>query len=186
MDIFSLLQRELAPGSEAAAWDQGMVERRRIDRNFPNWLSGFCIYVGVLLQAHPHRGAVLFQYLDIIHRIFTEHVGNAWMDYDKVFRSYAANNPALDWGRVQMELWIFIVAPARRIQGDYSNSGHLITRGKGTGPWNSQGRHRVQCRHVRWEFNQSGATSNLLQICRVCGMRFPSCRCPCFEPEEDE
>lgn len=66
--------------------DQEQVKKRKIDKNFTNWLYGYSIYMTILLQVQPAKAQALIKYQDIIHRAFREHTGSACLNYNKHFR----------------------------------------------------------------------------------------------------
>ncbi|XP_054843457.1 uncharacterized protein LOC129335043 [Eublepharis macularius] len=108
VDIFTLLFRELEKKDkeDLDERDKEKLKRRKVDRNWHNWLPGMFIYAGVIARAQPWRAAPLFQYMDIIYKGYTEFSGTAWMQYDEEFRMRAALNPAMQWDRIHQQLWL--------------------------------------------------------------------------------
>lgn len=106
--------------------DDEVVRKRKIDRNWTNWLYGYTIFMAVVIQIRPKRAGALIKYLDIIHRTLRDFGGQAWHHYDDHFRCRAAHDPSLSWTVPQLELWVQIVLPSKPVAGDRSDSGHLI------------------------------------------------------------
>lgn len=51
------------------------VCKRKIGRNWNNWLTGYIICMAVVLQMQPAKADTLIKYLGIIHRAFREYSG---------------------------------------------------------------------------------------------------------------
>lgn len=72
VDVFSLLYREVEKKDKDLLEDREKeaLKHRKIDWNWTNWLSGFLVYAGVIVCAHPERAPTILQYLDIIYKVF--------------------------------------------------------------------------------------------------------------------
>lgn len=184
VDLFSLLHTEPEPVPKVGEpeRDQETVKKRKIDRNWTNWLYGYCIYMAVVVQLHPKKAPALIKYLDIVHRTMRDFGGQAWLQYDQNFRLRASHDPSLSWSVPQFELWMQVVTPARPIMGDRSDSGHLIARNVVTNPKASSGAQGVQAQRSCFEFNSSGACSKagclFSHQCAMCGGKHPVSSCP--------
>ncbi|XP_053152458.1 uncharacterized protein LOC128345096 [Hemicordylus capensis] len=183
VDIFHLLFREPEPALKE--WEQKKEEtkpkHKPVEHNWANWLSGYTVYMGVMLQVHTSKGPALVKYMDIIHRGYMDFMGNAWERYDRSFRLRASLNPALPWDRQHQELWLLIMTPSRPIMGERADSGHLISRtpaAQSSGPATVQG---VQGTLPCWAFNTSGSCSRspcrFKHECGFCGGKHASIHC---------
>lgn len=70
----------------------------------------------------------LWQYIDIVYKVYTGFSGPAWLQYNKEFHMRAAINPALQWDQVHQQLWLQVMKLARPDAGECSDSGHLVQR----------------------------------------------------------
>lgn len=97
-DLFSLLHKDpkaALKGGDPAP-DPHVVRKRKIGKNWNNWLNGFIIYAAVVILMQPAKAATLFKYLDKIHGAFRKYEGTAWLTYDEHFHLHASHDPALD------------------------------------------------------------------------------------------
>ena len=64
--------------------DKGKKRRRKKKpaRTWSNWLPGLLVYTGVVVKAQPWWVQSLFQYLDLIYRMYVEFTGQTWLNYD--------------------------------------------------------------------------------------------------------
>ncbi|XP_053112579.1 formin-F-like isoform X2 [Hemicordylus capensis] len=184
VDIFSLLFREpeVKHKEGESCKEHEATKRKPVEKTWNNWLSGFTIYMGVIVQAQPARGPALLKYMDIIHRAVSDFSGSSWVRYDESFRMRAALDPTLPWDAPLQELWLVTMSPARPIEGDRSDSGHLLSKPSGVPPAGGTGQQWVQPHLVCWEFNTNGRCSRspcrFKHACGVCGARHPSSSCP--------
>ena len=101
------------------------------------WSTAFSSYTAIIIEKFPERAQELIQYLMTIRYAANNTTGLAWVVYDNQFRTQAANNRNLNWGHIDMQLWvkIFGVAPSR-LREEYSIFEHgpqpKGTRGAGT------------------------------------------------------
>ncbi|XP_053159419.1 uncharacterized protein LOC128347977 isoform X2 [Hemicordylus capensis] len=130
VDIFSLLFREpeVKHKEGESCKDHAVTKRKPVEKSWNNWLSGFTIYMGVVIPAQPARALALVKYMDIIHRAVSDFAGNAWVRYDENFRMRAALDPSMPWDAPHLELWVLIMSPTRPVDGDRSDSGHLLSK----------------------------------------------------------
>lgn len=82
--------------------------------------------MGVIVRFQPWWVEALLQYMDIIYRSYMLFSGPAWMEYDEVFRMRTAMNPVLQWDQIHLQLWMQLMYPARPINRDKPDSGHLV------------------------------------------------------------
>ena len=101
------------------------------------WLTAFGYYMGIIIEKFPERAQELIQYFMTIHYAANNTTGHAWVVYDSQFPTQAADNRNLNWGHIDMQLWvkIFCVAPSC-LREEYSICEHgprlQGTRGAGT------------------------------------------------------
>lgn len=175
IDMFSLLHTEPEPVPKVGepVRDTELTRRRKIDRNWTNWLYGYTIYMAVVTQIYPKKAGALIKYLDIIHRTLRDFGGQAWLHYDENFRRRAAHDPSLSWKAPQLELWVQIVLPSKPVAGDRSDSGHLIARNAGPNHSAPSGAQGVQRPRACFQFNSTGKCTksgcNFSHICPICG-----------------
>ncbi|XP_053167389.1 uncharacterized protein LOC128351680 isoform X3 [Hemicordylus capensis] len=184
VDIFSLLFREpeVKHKEGESCKEHEATKRKPVEKTWNNWLSGFTIYMGVIVQAQPARAPSLLKYMDIIHRAVSDFAGSSWIRYDESFRMRAALDPTLPWDAPLQELWLVTMSPARPVDGDRSDSGHLLSRAAGSSTPAGIGQQWVQPHLVCWEYNSKGKCSRspcrFKHMCGVCGARHPSSSCP--------
>ena len=68
----------------------------------------------------------MFQYLDLIYRVYVDFAGQAWFIYDESFCMRSAIHPNLRWDEPFLGLWLQSMMPARPNLGDRFDNGHLI------------------------------------------------------------
>lgn len=87
MDLFSLLYQELEKKDKDLLDDKGkeILKKRKIGRNWTNWLFGFLVYTGIIVCAYPDRRLALFQYLDIIYNAYLNFASGCWLQHDEDF-----------------------------------------------------------------------------------------------------
>ncbi|XP_053169074.1 protein diaphanous homolog 1-like isoform X1 [Hemicordylus capensis] len=184
IDIFSLLFRK--PGvkhKEGESFkDHEATKRKPVEKTWNNWLSGFTIYMGVIVQAQPARGPALLKYMDMIHRAVSDFAGSSWIRYDESFCMRAALDPSLPWDTPLQELWLVIMSQPRPVEGDRSDSGHLLSRAAVPSTSGGAGQQWVQPHLVCWEYNTHGKCTwspcRFKRACGVCGAKHPSFVCP--------
>lgn len=47
-----------------------MVKKRKIDKNWNNWLMGYIIYMAVVIQLQPTKVPALPKYLDVVYNAY--------------------------------------------------------------------------------------------------------------------
>ncbi|XP_053140147.1 uncharacterized protein LOC128339766 isoform X2 [Hemicordylus capensis] len=180
IDIFSLLFREpeVKHKERESCKEHEATKRKPVEKTWSNWLSSFTIYMGVIVQAQPARGPSLLKYMDIIHRAVSDFAGSAWICYDESFRMRAALDLSLPWDAQLQELWLVIMSPARPVEGDRSDSRHLLSKPLGSVSTTGSGHQWVQPHLVCWEYNSNGRCSRspcrYRHACGLCGSKHPS------------
>ena len=183
VDVFELLNRtvEKADFDKADEADKERLKRKKPERNWTNWLSGYLIYAGVIVKSQPWRAQSLFQYLDIIHRAFLDFAGMAWLRYDQAFRMRSAVQPNLRWDEPQPGLWLQHMGPARTNIGERFDSGHLNKKSAVSQNPRLMAGQAVQPRMYCWEYNSKGVCSRrpcyFKHECSSCGGRHPNATC---------
>lgn len=74
-----------------------------------NWLSGYTVFVVVVVQPQPWRVSDSIKYLNIVHKAYRSFLGLEWLRYDKMFHMGATMDPTLHWDRKETELWTKIM-----------------------------------------------------------------------------
>ena len=183
IDFYELLNREFEV-KEIDKGDDKMKEkyrRKRPDRNWTNWVTGFTIYAGVLVKMQPWKASALFQYFDIMRRAKAEFEGQAWLRYDEAFRMRSAIRPELRWDETHPGLWLQHMSPAKTNLGDRFDCGHLnLKYSGGTGARQGAGQ-AVQPRLPCFEFNNKGSCAKspcrFRHECIGCGGKHAKCNC---------
>ena len=137
--------------------------------------------MGVVVKDQPWQALSLFQYLDLIYRVYVDFVGQAWLSYDKEFHMRSAIHPNLRWDEPLAGLWLQLMTPARPNLGDRTDSEHLIrnTVVNVTPPVNTG--QVLQPHMLCFEYNAKGACSKkqcrFRHECTVCGGQHSSATC---------
>lgn len=72
-----------------------------------DWGLAFAIYMAVTVHFKPDRAYHLAVYASIIMGLARDNRSPlVWSRYDRLFRQAAAVNPALDWHRRELDLWL--------------------------------------------------------------------------------
>lgn len=106
-----------------------------MDRKWDNWVSGFTIYLAVVMQSQLLKGPALVEYFDIVHHAYNSFVGSAWLRYDEVFRMWATMDPSLPWDGKDTEVWTELVAQDWPAGGTHLDGGHMLAVGQGRMPF---------------------------------------------------
>uniref|UniRef100_A0ABM5GJG1 C3H1-type domain-containing protein n=1 Tax=Pogona vitticeps TaxID=103695 RepID=A0ABM5GJG1_9SAUR len=183
LDFYDLLNREYEV-KELDKDDEKIKEkhrRKRPDRNWNNWVTGFTIYAGVLVKMQPWKASALFQYYDIMRRAKAEFEGQAWLRYDEAFRMRSAIRPELRWDEVHPGLWLQHMSPAKTNLGDRFDCGHLNIKFTGNVGTRQGAGQTVQPRLPCYEFNNKGSCSKspcrFKHECITCGGKHPRSNC---------
>ena len=152
--------------------------RKRPDRNWTNWVTGFTIYAGVLVKTQPCMASALFQYFDILCGAKAEFEGLVWLRYDEIFRMRTAIRPELRWDEPHPGLWLQHITPTKCNLGDTFDSGHLnIKSTETTDTRQGEGRPRLPC----YELNNRGSCARspcrFAHDCLTCGGKHPKITC---------
>ncbi|XP_078248434.1 uncharacterized protein LOC140705804 [Pogona vitticeps] len=180
IDFYELLNRQIEV-RDIDKDDEKIKEkhrRKRPDRDWNNWVTGFTIYSGVLVKAQPWKASALFQYFDIIRRAQAEFEGLAWLRYDEAFRMRSAIRPEMRWDETHPGLWLQHMTPAKCNLGDRFDCGHLnIQSTETTDAQQREGQPRWPC----YEFNNKGtcvrSPCRFNHVCIACGGKHPKINC---------
>lgn len=79
VDLFRLFHKEPEPEVKLGdpAPDPQLVRKRKIDKNWNNWLTHYLIYTAVVIQMQPAQAGPFLKYLDIVYRAYREYSGLA-------------------------------------------------------------------------------------------------------------
>lgn len=101
--MFSLLFGELEPklwvGCCKAARELVQFRHPTVDMNWDNWVSGFTIYLVVVMQAQLWRNPAMVKYFDMVHHAYNSFVGSVWLCYVEMFHMRAAMDPSVLWDK---------------------------------------------------------------------------------------
>ena len=136
------------------------------------WSTAFSSYRAIIIEKFPERAQELIQYFMTIRYAANNTTGLAWVVYDNQFRTQAANNRNLNWGHIDMQLWVKIlcVAPSR-LREEYSIFEH------GPQPKETQGAGTC------FQFNRAGVICKRQDCpyqhkCNKCFGNHPGFNCP--------
>ena len=73
-----------------------------------SWTTAFTVYMKIVLDKLPGRAKELVSYLDLIRYAASYHQSLGWLLYDRKFRYKAANDKSLNWGQIDLQLWMRI------------------------------------------------------------------------------
>ena len=183
IDVYELLNREYEV-KELDKDDDKIKEkhrRKRPDRNWTNWVTGFTIYAGVLVKMQPWKASALFQYFDILRRAKAEFEGQVWLRYDEAFRMRSAIRPELRWDEVHPGIWLQHMSPAKTNLGDRFDCGHLNIKFAGNSGTRQGAGQAVQPRLPCYEFNNKGSCAKspgrFRHECLTCRGEHPKTNC---------
>lgn len=130
VDLFSILYHKVEKNDKDLLDDKEkeILRKRKIEQMWTNWLSGYLVYAWVIVQEHPDRGPALFQYMDIIYKVYLNFASDCWLQYDEDFRIRANSKPALPWDQVHSGLWLQTMTVNKVLSGERAHSGHLVQR----------------------------------------------------------
>ena len=77
-------------------------------KDIEQWTTAFTTYMSVFTHEFPNRPQEFLQYMIIIRHAAQCHKGVGWCIYDIKFRRKAALNHALDWAKIDQQLWLMI------------------------------------------------------------------------------
>ena len=93
-----------------------MAKRKGV-LSIQDWVICFNTYSAIALLKDPSRAKDLLAYSSLIVKASGDYVGDAWQNYDRLFRRQAAAEPARfpQWGEINPSLWTqhFGLAAAR-------------------------------------------------------------------------
>ena len=68
------------------------------------WVNCFTMYVAILGEAHPELVRSRLAYMSLIISEAIRSGGDGWKSYDSIFRQNAAEDPELDWSKLDTSL----------------------------------------------------------------------------------
>ena len=74
--------------------------------SFSGWMEAWTLYLSVRVFLDPSCAPQLIAYQRIITTANSDHPLQSWINYDKKFRTQAANNPSLRWDIQDTDLWL--------------------------------------------------------------------------------
>lgn len=85
-------------------------------------MSGFTIYMAVVMLVQIWRGLALVKCFDKVHRAQNSFVGPASLRYGTMFRMRVAMEPTMPWDHKDTELWTELVTQDRPAGGSHYDS----------------------------------------------------------------
>ena len=74
-----------------------------------SWTTAFTVYMKIVIDKLPGRAKELVSYLDLIHYAASYHQWLGWLLYDLKSWYEAAKDKSLNWGQIDLQLWMHIV-----------------------------------------------------------------------------
>lgn len=74
--------------------------------NIEQWSDAFIVFVSVYTTVHAQKIQGLLKYFHNIRLGAKRCLGLGWKSYDEQFRLKIAQNPQMDWGIIDQELWL--------------------------------------------------------------------------------
>ena len=74
--------------------------------SFAIWMEAWNVYLAVRMSINPSCAPHLIAYQRIITSANSQHPLHAWLSYDIIFRTKAANDPSLRWDTRDLDLWL--------------------------------------------------------------------------------
>ena len=85
------------------------LSRKKLD-SFDLWQSAFHVFMAIYAMKHLSKIPELLKYTEIIRKASIQFGGMGWKVYDEQFRMKQATTPTRNWGNIDMELWLTVVA----------------------------------------------------------------------------
>lgn len=74
------------------------------------WIDAFLTYTSIYTAAHPNSTQGLLKYIFNIKLGASRCSGQGWLSYDRQFRLKRSRNTSMNWGVVDMELWLLYIS----------------------------------------------------------------------------
>ena len=149
-------------------------KKRKYVINTPlDWSVAYAIFMAVSAHFDPSRAFALSAYASIVLSLARDIGGQAWLQYDKVFRQSAAVNPSLPWHRREQDVWLMAAASAQGSMRPVSRS-----PSQGGAPPPQQGRWNSSDPCRRW--NEGRCTlpwCKFRHVCSLCQGAHRALRC---------
>lgn len=123
------------------------------------WFDAILIYTSIYTAAHPSSTPGLLKYIYNVKLGAGRCADMGWLTYDQQFRLKRARNPSMNWGCVDMELWLLYISqgvtPTQEPQISQMNAGKCFL-------YNNKGRcGRSACRYLHRCLKCGGAHAAL-------------------------
>ena len=166
------------------------AKTRRHICDLATWLEAWTVYVNVVVQSYPQRTHELLGYQAIIVEANRKFLPDAWLEYDRQFRSAAANDTARKWNVVEPNAWQLATSGRARpvcskcsLTHPPSTSGNCPFRAN-RAEANSSNTSinapsvggRPICRNFNWQRCQG--MCGRAHVCISCRGRHPHAECP--------
>ena len=181
---------KLVIGENSSIKIANSVTQKKKISSIDEWTTAFTSYTQIVLEKFPARASELLSYLELVRYAAKYHQSLGWLVYDNKFRSKAANDKSINWGRVDQPLWLrtFTVNQSVLLQehaslfsnGPYNNESEAVA--KRDGICNNFNRNRpclsTPCRY-RHMCNQPGCFgSHARTVCPQDSIRRSGARGP--------
>ncbi|XP_077156398.1 uncharacterized protein LOC143819120 isoform X2 [Paroedura picta] len=167
VDFFALIPGQDSGGDTGSRRDKKKHKTfTACERTFDNWLKGYAVYLTIVAGSYPERGWHLGRYLSHILEARDIAGDEAAMEYDRLFRELASQNPDARWDLKHPDTWFVQVGSSAKRPRDRGQAGGSGRRPSG-----------LPC----WDFNNKGCRRRRCRFehrCEVCGGGHPLPSCP--------
>ena len=88
------------------------VEKRANNKkkisNIEEWTTAFNLFMKIFVDKFPSKASELISYMGLIRYAAFYHQSLGWYLYDQKFRHKVSNDKSLNWGAVDIQLWMMI------------------------------------------------------------------------------
>ena len=130
---------QLVIGENSSIKIANSVTQKKKISSIDEWTTAFTSNTQIVLEKLPARASELLSYLELVRYAAKYHQSLGWLVYDNKFRSKAANDKSINWGRVDQPLWLrtFTVNQSVLLQehaslfsnGPYNNDSEAVAKG---------------------------------------------------------
>ncbi|XP_053577178.1 uncharacterized protein LOC128666540 isoform X2 [Bombina bombina] len=138
---------------------------------FEEWRKCFRVFSSCYIEQRPEAAVDVIKYAEIIECIYNRYGEGMWRAYDSEFRRKMVDNPVLNFGVKDLDLWSLLIPEKGGAGAPLLRSGPQ----RPTGPIKRRGR---EC----WKYNEKqcdkGASCSFRHACMYCSGQHPGVECP--------
>lgn len=95
---------------------------KRTITDISTWIDAFLIFASIYIRAHPEAMQGILKYMANVKLGAHRCIGLGWLSYDQQFRLRKAKNIAMEWGTVDMELWLLYISQGHKTMPQIENN----------------------------------------------------------------